>query len=75
MIALINSLELKVLKQRELNLALRVHTPVPFTAIPNSFFTTQLVKDLKSPLFKGTVDKSSVDKSSTDTTKPPVISL
>ena len=67
--------ELKVLKQRELNLALRVHTPVPFTAIPNSFFTTQLVKDLKSPLFKSTVDKSLVDKSLAETTKPPVISL
>lgn len=57
--------ELKVLKQRELNLALRVHTPVPFTAIPNSFFTTHIIKDLKSPLFKGNID----------TIKPPSISL
>lgn len=57
--------ELKVLKQRELNLALRVHTPVPFTAIPNSFFMTHLTKDLKSPLFK----------SMTESNKPPAISL
>lgn len=45
--------ELKVIKQRELNLALRSHMPVPFTAgtpIPLLGSNSSL---LRSPLFKG----------------------
>ena len=57
--------ELKVIKQRELNLALRSHLPVPFTTGESPFLgAIQSVPSLlRSPLFKG--------KSSTQTALPP----
>lgn len=45
--------ELKVMKQRELNLALRSHIPVPFTTLTTPVLQTYPVSKLKSPLFKG----------------------
>lgn len=42
--------ELKVMKQRELNLALRSHIPVPFTTLSSPMIQGQ---KLRSPLFKG----------------------
>lgn len=52
--------ELKVLKQRELNLALRSHLPVPFTTT-SSPLLQPAISLLRSPLFKG----------KTGTTLPP----
>lgn len=45
--------ELKVLKQRELNLALRSHLPVPFTTGPHTPLLATSSSLLRSPLFKG----------------------
>ena len=62
--------ELKVLKERELNLALRRHMPVPFTSggITPLFTTiTSPPSFLRSPLFKG--------KTPTQTSLPPFPSL
>jgi hypothetical protein len=50
--------ELKVLKQRELNLALRSHLPVPFTTNSPPLFNTS-TSLLRSPLFKGKAGNSS----------------
>ena len=59
--------ELKVIKQRELNLALRSHMPVPFTTgAPTPLFTASS-SILRSPLFKG--------KSTTQTNLPPLPDL
>jgi hypothetical protein len=44
--------ELKVMKQRELNLALRSHIPVPFTTLSSPVIQGPMSK-LRSPLFKG----------------------
>lgn len=55
--------ELKVLKQRELNLALRSHMPVPFTTGGATPLLGSNPSLLRSPLFKG--------RSTTQTTLPP----
>lgn len=56
--------ELKVIKQRELNLALRSHMPVPFTAGTSPLLGSNGVPSLlRSPLFKG--------RPATQTTLPP----
>lgn len=47
--------ELKIMKQRELNMALRTHLPVPFTTLSTPVIQAQQLSKLRSPLFKGQV--------------------
>jgi hypothetical protein len=57
--------ELKVLKQRELNMALRSHLPVPFTTAESPLFSTKSIPTiLRSPLFRAKVSPN-------PTTLPP----
>jgi hypothetical protein len=53
--------ELKVMKQRELNLALRSHIPVPFTTLSSPMIQGPISK-LRSPLFKATQSISTLPR-------------